>query len=312
MSRRLAFPWRDYYLTYWFPKAQRARATAVFMTAIAVSGVLVGPISGWILQAMDGFEGLSGWQWLFVLEGLPAVLLGIACLFYLPASPATPRWLSQTEKDLLARTLAADVGDSARAPLREALKSSRSWLLSAIYGCYGVSFFGFVSWLPTIVKSAGVQSPLHIGLLTAIPWTVAVIAMFFVAAQVDRRQNTLPVLMALSILAAAGWVVSPAVSHSVGLSLAALSLAMFGLMASLPVFWNLPTSAYQGGTASIAIAIVTSLGNGPGFFSPYIVGWLKEVTRSMDAAMYLFATVTLLATALLAIYRKSYGRNGNG
>ncbi|WP_311970361.1 hypothetical protein [Pseudomonas baltica] len=128
--------------------------------------------------------------------------------------------------------------------------------------------------------------------------------MFFIAIQVDRKQNTLPVLVVLSVLAAAGWALSPAVSGNVGLSMAVLSIAMFGLMSSLPVFWNLPTAAYNGTAAAAVIAIVTSLGNVPGFFSPYIVSWIRETTQSMAAAMYLFSATAALATVLLLIYAR--------
>jgi MFS family permease len=296
------FPGVIFYLTYWFPKAQRTKMTAIFMTAIALSGVIVGPISGWILQNLHSFHGYSGWQWLFIIEGVPAVLLGICCLFYLPSDPQRSAWLSAEEKTQLSELLSQESRAHVELPLREVLRGPKVWLLSGIYGCYGISFFGFVFWLPTIVKAAGVSNPLSIGLLTSIPWTIAVIAMFFIASQVDRKQNTLPVLVVLSVLAAVGWALSPAVSSSVGLSMAVLSIAMFGLMSSLPVFWNLPTTAYHGTGAAAVIAIVTSLGNVPGFFSPYIVGWIKETTQSMAAAMYLFSATAALATVLLLIY----------
>lgn len=298
------FPGVIFYLTCWFPKAQRTKMTAIFMTAIALSGVVVGPISGWILQNMHSAHGISGWQWLFIIEGLPAVFLGICCLFYLPPSPQRSNWLSSAEKAQLGSILAQESRTHVDLPLRQVLRGPKVWLLCAIYGCYGMSFFGFVFWLPTIVKAAGVSDPLSIGLLTSIPWTIAVIAMFFIAIQVDRRQNTLPVLVVLSLLAALGWALSPAVSGSVGLSMAVLSIAMFGLMSSLPVFWNLPTTAYHGTAAAAVIAIVTSLGNVPGFFSPYIVGWIKETTQSMTAAMYLFSATAALATVLLLIYAR--------
>lgn len=163
-----------------------------------------------------------------------------------------------------------------------------------------MSFFGFVFWLPTIIKSSGVADPLSIGLISAIPWGVAIVAMWGVGAYVDRRQNTRPVLMALSVAAAAGWAASPWVADSVSASMAVLSIAMFGLMASLPVFWNLPTAAYQGASAAVAIAVITSVGNAPGLVSPYIVGWIKTLTSRLDVAMYMFAAASLLAVALLA------------
>jgi MFS family permease len=298
------FPGVIFYLTYWFPKAQRTKMTAIFMTAIALSGVIVGPISGAIMREMHQLHGLSGWQWLFMLEGAPAVILGICCLFYLPRDPQSSRWLTDNEKAMLAEVMAKETASSSDIPLREILKGSKVWLLSGIYGCYGVSFFGFVFWLPTIIKSIGLSDPLSIGLVSSIPWTVAVTAMFLVASYVDKRQNAAQVLIVLSLIASLGWVLSPLVDGNIVLSMTVLSLAMFGLMASLPVFWNLPTSAYHGTSAAAVIAIVTSLGNVPGFFSPYIVGWIKETTHSMSAAMYMFAALSLIGAVLLVIYRK--------
>ncbi|MEW9586200.1 MFS transporter [Paraburkholderia sp. DGU8] len=295
------FPGVIFYLTNWFTREYRTKMTAIFMTAIAVAGVVVGPVSGAILHSMTSLNGIAGWQWLFLIEGVPSVLLGMATLLYLPPSPALATWLSTGEKQHLSALIANDRTGTTDEPPGRVLLSARVWILSGIYGCYGMSFFGFVFWLPTIIKSSGVKDPLSIGLLSAIPWAGAMVAMCFVAAHVDRRQNTRGTLMVLSLLAAISWTVSPFVVDSVALSIAVLTLAMFGLMASLPVFWNLPTSSYQGSAAAVAIAFITSLGNVPGFFSPYIVGWIKTLTNRLDGAMYMFAAVSLLAVVLLAL-----------
>ncbi|MFM0153914.1 MFS transporter [Paraburkholderia sediminicola] len=297
------FPGIIFYLTQWFTTRYRTRMTAIFMTAIAVAGLLVGPASGLILHSLPGWLGLHGWQWLFLIEGVPAVALGVASLFYLDATPQRAKWLSAEEKLALSEALAAEQTGATDSRLADVFRSPRVWLLSAIYGCYGMSFFGFVFWLPTIVKSAGVDNPLQIGLLTAIPWSIAVLAMMWIASYVDRHRNTRPVLIVLAVLAAFAWALSPLVLHNVVLSMLVLTLAMFGLMASLPVFWNLPTTLFRGSAAAAAIAMITSLGNLPGFFSPYIVGWIKQTTGSMNLAMVLFAAVTLLGAVLLAVLR---------
>lgn len=294
------FPGVIFYLTDWFTREHRGKMTAIFMTAIAVAGVVVGPVSGAVLHHFRDLHGIAGWQWLFLIEGVPSVLLGIATLYCLPASPARARWLTPAETQRLAALIAAERRQVDDAPVRHTLRGARVWLLSAIYACYGMSFFGFVFWLPTIIKSSGVDDPLSIGLLSAIPWAVAIIAMCGVGAYVDRRQNTRPVLMALSLVAAAGWAASPWVADSTAWSMAVLSVSMFGLMASLPVFWNLPTASYQGASAAVAIALITSIGNAPGLISPYIVGWIRTLTARMDIAMYLFAYASLLAVVLLA------------
>ena len=255
------FPGVIFYLTGWFTREHRGRMTAAFMTAIAVAGVVVGPVSGAVLHHFHELGGYAGWQWLFLIEGVPSVLLGLATLYCLPVSPERARWLTPQEAARLNALLQAEREGVDDTPVRQALRGARLWILSGIYACYGMSFFGFVFWLPTIIKSSGVADPLSIGLISAIPWGVAIVAMCGVGAYVDRRQNTRPVLMALSVAAAAGWAASPWVADSVSASMAVLSIAMFGLMASLPVFWNLPTAAYQGASAAVAIAVITSVGN---------------------------------------------------
>ncbi|MDR3098813.1 MAG: MFS transporter [Paraburkholderia sp.] len=294
------FPGIIYYLTDWFPRAWRTRMTAIFMTAIAVAGVTVGPVSGVILHSMNGLHGLAGWQWLFVIEGVPSIVLGLATLAWLPASPQQARFLSADEKAQVHALIEAERATVRKVRVGQVLARPLVWVFSAIYGCYGVSFFGFVFWLPTIIKVSGIKDPLAIGMLSTIPWCVAVVAMGFVARWVDRRQHTRTMLMVLSMLAALGWAASPLVASSVGLSMVVLSLAMFGLMASLPVFWNLPTAAWQGRASAVAIALITSVGNLPGLFSPYLVGWIKTATHSMNGAMHMFSGVSLVGALLLA------------
>ena len=184
-------------------------------------------------------------------------------------------------------------------PVRQALRGARLWILSGIYACYGMSFFGFVFWLPTIIKSSGVADPLSIGLISAIPGRGH-------CRDVGRRRLCRPPPEHAAGANGAvrgrggGLGCQPRVADSVSASMAVLSIAMFGLMASLPVFWNLPTAAYQGASAAVAIAVITSVGNAPGLVSPYIVGWIKTLTSRLDVAMYMFAAASLLAVALLA------------
>lgn len=300
------FPGVIYYLADWFPKQHRTRMTAIFMAAIAVSGVLVGPASGAILRGMHHIGGLAGWQWLFIVEGLPAVGLGFITLLYLPTSPQKATWLSADEKRHLMELIASERVDLREEKLTRIVTSFRVWALAGIWGCYAVSFFGFVFWLPTIIKSAGVTDPFQIGLVSAIPWAVALVAMCVVATLVDRHQNTGKVLIVLSLLSSVSWALSPMVSSSVWLSMIVLSAALLGLMASLPVFWNLPTATYQGTTsAAVALAFISSIGNIPSFLSPYIVGWIRTTTHRMDAAMYMFTAVGLLAIVLIGLASKT-------
>ena len=172
------FPGVIFYLTGWFTREHRGRMTAAFMTAIAVAGVVVGPVSGAVLHHFHELGGYAGWQWLFLIEGVPSVLLGLATLYCLPVSPERARWLTPQEAGRLNALLQAEREGVDDTPVRQALRGARLWILSGIYACYGMSFFGFVFWLPTIIKSSGVADPLSIGLISAIPWGVAIVAMW--------------------------------------------------------------------------------------------------------------------------------------
>jgi MFS family permease len=297
------FPGVIYYLTEWFTAVQRTRVTAVFMTAIAVSGIIVGPISGLILQKMGGIAHLHGWQWLFLLEGLPAVVLGITAIWLLAPSPESANWLTEEEKRRLAFAVATDYAKANEVSLPGVITSGRVWLLSFIYGCYGVAFFGFVFWLPTIVHLAGVTRPLNIGLITAIPWTVGAITMVTVAGPGGRAGNVRWALIILALASAAGWGLSPLAVSNLPVAILLLSLAMGGLMGSLPVFWNLPTAMFRGTSSAAAIAMITALGNLPGFVSPYLVAWIKQRTGSFDVPMYVFAGAMTLAALMVGVLK---------
>lgn len=296
------FPGSLYYMTFWFTSRQRGRMTAILMTSIAVSGFLVGPVSGAVMHGLGGVLGLKGWQWIFVIEAVPALVLGVVWLLSLASTPKDAHWLTAAEKRQLTGQLHHDAlsaphgGQSAA--ISTVLTSLPVWGLALIYTCFGVAFYGTVFWLPTIIKGTGINDPLTIGLLTAIPWGVSVIGMVTIAAYADRKQNSRKVLIFLSLMSSAGFGLLLA-SHSTAVSLLALTIAMVGIMAALPVFWNFPTRLFGGGAAAVSIAVITSLGNFAGFFSPYIVGWAKDTFGTLDFAMYVFIAAMLLAIPLL-------------
>ena len=299
------FPGVIFYLTLWFPAARRTRMTAIFMSAIAVAGVVVGPVSGLILQTLHDFMGLPGWQWLFIIEGAPAVLLGIVTMRRLDTGPLTAKWLEPHERERLAECVAQDGPSAGHPPLRSVMTNGRVLALSLVYGCYGTSFFGFVFWLPTIIQSAGIASPLTIGILSTIPWLVGAATMLTLASRVAQLRNVGPLLIVLSVVSAIGWAASPLTLFSLPVAMACCSLAMAGTMGSLPVFWNLPTAMFRGTAAAAAIALISALGNIPGFISPYFVGWIKTVTGSFDIPMYVFAATMLLAAIVLAFLTRA-------
>jgi len=294
------FPGIILYLTYWYPAHRRGRMTTWFMTAVALSGVVGGPVSGYILKTFDGANGWQGWQWLFLLEGLPSVLAGVLVFFLLDDRIQKARWLTAEEKQLLERNIAIEDAGKEEHSLGTVLASGRVWLMSLIYlsfvmGLYGVSF-----WLPTIIKATGVTDAFSIGLLSAIPFAVAVVVMIVVARSADQRRERRWHVAIPGLAGALGLVLSVGWAHNTMLAMTALTLATAGIITALPLFWSLPTAFLAGAGAAAGIAMVNSIGNLAGFLSPYAVGWLKQATGANDSGMYMLAAFMVLG-ALLAL-----------
>ena len=294
------FPGIILYLTYWYPAARRARMTALFMSAIALSGVIGGPLSGWIMQSFAGVGGLKGWQWLFVLEGLPSVVVGFATLFYLDDSIDGAKWLTSPEKELLKRNISLDNASKQHLSIGAVFKDGRVWLLGLIYFSFVMGLYGVSFWLPTIIKATGVKDAFQIGMLTAIPYGSAVVAMIFVSRSSDRTGERRWHIAVPALLGAVGLVLSVTWGQNTVLAMTALTLATMGILTTLPLFWSLPTSFLAGAGAAAGIALINSVGNLAGFVSPFAVGWLKDMTQSTNAGMYLLA-VSLVVGALLTL-----------
>ena len=283
------FPGIILYLTYWYPSHRRGRMTAMFMTGIAGAGVIGGPLSGAIMKFADGAMGWSGWQWMFLLEGLPSVLLGVIVIVMLQDRIADAKWLTAEERDLLIRNIAADGEHKEEESVFKVMSSGRVWLCAAIYfsyvmGLYGVSFF-----LPTIIKAMGYKDPLDIGMISVIPYGVSVAVMLLVAKSADRTRERRWHVAIPGLLGAVGLAMSVVLAKDAALAIAALTLGLSGIMATLPLFWSLPTAFLAGTGAAAGIALINSLGNLSGFASPYAVGLLKDATGSTDAGVYMLA-----------------------
>jgi len=292
------FPGIILYLTYWFPPREQARAIALFMTASALAGVIGGPLSGALLGT-DGMLGLAGWQWLFILEGLPSVLLGVGVWFNLPDGPRDARWLSAEEKLLLAQSLAREAARGREQTLIGGLTGARVWLMALLYFAIVTGLYGVTMWLPQIVKGLGALDNLEVGLVSAVPFLAAAVTMVAVGQSSDRRGERRWHL-ALSAFAGAGGLILCARAHHTMFALAALSLAAAGIWGTMGPFWSIP-SDYLGGTAAAAgIALINSVGNLGGFAGPYLVGMARQRSHDFNGALTALA-MTLAAAGCLAL-----------
>lgn len=273
------FPGVLLYLTFWFTQKERARVVAMFMTANAIAFIFGGPISGWILGATQGLRGLAGWQWLFLLEGFPAILLGFVVLAYLPNGPRDARWLSEAEKKtLIARLGDSASGDGGHSALGAVLKDSRLWHCAGLFFLMVGGMYGISLWLPQLTKNMSGGSDLMAGLLTAIPYTVSGIVMVLNAIHSDktgerRLHIAVPALVAACAMAGAGSPLIPAWA-----SLALISVAASGMWAILGPFWSIPSVFLGRSGAAGGIAAINSVGNLAGFAGPFLVGWVKDKT----------------------------------
>ncbi len=299
------FPGVILYLTYWFTRVHRARMVAGFMTAITLSGVIGGPVSGWILSRFSGVAGLAGWQWLYLLEGLPSVAVGLFVLFRLDDGPSKAKWLSDGERELLLRRIQEEEklkleegGGHHR--FMDAFRSGKLWLFALVYFCVVMGLYGISFWLPSILSDTLTSDPWHIGLLTAIPWGAAAGVMLFVGRRSDRTGERRWHTAVPAFVAAGAFAASALPGISATASFAALTVATCGVMAAVSCFWSLPTAFLSGTAAAAGIAWINSLGNLAGYVSPYVVGRVRDETGSMSAALVVLA-VSLLAAGFLTV-----------
>lgn len=295
------FPGMILYLTYWFPKRERGSAVARFMTAIPVAGILGGIISSQLL-AMHGLHGLSGWKWLFIITGAPSVVLGFVVAFYLTDRPEHAKWLNETEKATLTSALDEDRrGQPTTCDNTQAVFTNKSvWIFALIYFCITSGMYGFQLWLPQIIHAFGGLTDSQTALLSAIPAIFQALGMVLVAWNSDRLLERRMHFAISAMLGAAGLAISATLNEPL-LSLAALSLAAFGIWGTVGPFWSLPTAALSPAAAAAGIALINSVGNLGGFAGPFMVGIVKQTTHSFSCALCAMAASLGLA-AILTIY----------
>jgi D-galactonate transporter len=293
------FPGIILYLTYWYPAEYRARFLAAFAVAVPLSTVIGAPISG-LLLGLDGVMGLKGWQWLFILEGIPSVLLGIVTWFYLTDRPEKAHWLTAEQKTWLAAKLQAETATKQAAShltLWQALSSPKVIMLSLIYFGFVGALYGMQFWLPQIVKAFGLTNA-QTGFVTAIPYLFGTIAMILWARHSDASRERVahvggPLLLTAVALAASSYLPDPTMTMLV------LTIAAIGVFCTFAVFWTLPTAWLSGTAAAGGIALINSIGNLAGFGGPYLIGWVKEATGSTANGLLVLAVLPLIAGLLV-------------
>jgi len=295
------FPGILYYMTRWFRAKDRARAISLFMTAGTLAGVIGNPLSGSLLL-LDGMAGLKGWHWLFIIEGLPAIVFGISVMFLLTESPERARWLTAEEsgwlRDQLAREQSGQTG-SKGSSLAAALSHPMVWHLTAVYFLLVTGAYGFEFWLPTIVKGMHKGSDFQAALLSAVPYVVATVVMVLVGHNSDRTGERRWHVAVSMLVAAASFVASTRFHHP-ALSLAALSLAWSGLKAAQGPFWAIPPAFLSGTAAAGGIALINSCANLGGQLGPWLTGKLEKMTGGTSAGL-LMSAACLVCSGILAM-----------
>ena len=290
------FPGMVLYLTYWFPSATRARFISLFLAAVPLANVIGGPVSSYILGT-EVYFGLRGWQWLFLLEGLPSVLLGFAVLARMPDRPSAAKWLTSDEKSVVEAALAEEPHRQ-HTKLWPMLRDRRVWLLALpdfgiVLGLYGLNL-----WLPQMVKEMGFSN-FETGFVVAAPYLASAVVMVLWGMSSDARGERIWHI-ALAALLGAGGLVGAALLHSPLGILIALTAAACGIYAALAVFWTLPTSFLGGTAAAGGIALINSISNTGGFFGPFLMGWLKQHTGGYSAGLAVLAA-GLVGAAILVV-----------
>ncbi|SAL33192.1 MFS transporter [Caballeronia humi] len=287
------------YLTYWFPASRRSKVTALFMTGIPMSGVVGGPLSGWIMNHMNGSHGIAGWQWLFLLEGIPTAIVGLIAFFYLDDKVADAKWLTGSQKAMLEANLREEQPAHALHSVKDGLMHPKVLLLSLIYFFFTMGLYGVSFWLPTLVKASGVADPLDIGLLSAIPYAAAAVSMLLVSQSSDARGERRWHLAVPGVVGAAGLCASVAFAHSTPIAMIALTIGTMGVMTTISQFWVLPPAILSGAAAAAGLALANSIGSVSGVVSPYVIGLIQTGTGSTGNGVLGLAVSLIIGSVLV-------------
>lgn len=291
-----------YYLTQWFPSQRRGRVIALFMIGLPLSSIVGGPLSGWIMIHFDQLHGLRGWQWLFLLEGLPTILLGILTLRVLPSSYRQANWLNEQEKTQIALALKQDEAESGHSHhrFREGFFNLKVWMLGGIDFSILLSAYALGFWMPTLIRQAGVADPFHIGLLTALPSLAALLGMLVIGASSDRHRERRWHIIIPFVIGAIAMATSTFFADNVIATVLLFAIAQATIIGAVPVFFSLPATFLTGTAAATGFALACSLANIAGLVSNSLMGFALDLTGSSAGALWFFAAC-LLASSLLVI-----------
>ncbi|EOQ63056.1 hypothetical protein F935_02149 [Acinetobacter calcoaceticus ANC 3811] len=288
------------YLTYWFPSYRRARMTVLWFIAIPISGMIGGPLSGLIMDRMSGVHGWFGWQWMFLIEAIPTVFVGLLVLAVLKDSVQDANWLTQDEKNLVKQELAQDnQHKEGHASVKEFIADKRLWLLAGIYFCVVMGQYAITFWLPTLIRNSGISDNWHIGLLTSLPYMCAIVVMLLAGRSGDHFQERRWHLIIPMCAGAIALTLATLFASNLTLSLICLCIAASGVLTASSLFWMLPTNFLGGVSAAAGIAAVNSFANLAGFCSPYLIGWVTTNTGSNAIGMFLITAVLIFGASLV-------------
>ncbi|BBQ02065.1 MFS transporter (plasmid) [Burkholderia sp. SFA1] len=295
-----------YLLTLWFPARYRGRAMSIYVMGAPLAFVVGGPISGYILHAFSGNTHMAAWQWLFLIEAIPAVVLAFVVLAFLDDNPAHSRWISEDERsNVLAEIRAENAGKIDHPSVRAFLANRKLWWFCAIFFCLIMGLYALGFWMPSLIKRSGVIDPFSIGLYSAVPNVVAAIALFVSNRSADRTGGRRAHFALFMLIGAVGLATSMWLSAGPVITTVCLSIAAAGVYSCVALFWALPTSLFVGASVAAALAFINSVGNIAGFISPYLVGMLNVMIGHAEVGMYVISAFLVLGAAMTMLLPKT-------
>lgn len=288
-----------YYMSQWFPASRRGRAWGIFYLALALSGIIGGPLSGIILHYTDDSFGLAGWQWLFIIEAIPTIFLSFIILLYLRENHKDVPWLTSAEKNRLTEILSMENAGTSSMKLSDVFKSRLIWLLTLVYFTYNFALYGIGFWLPSLIQNLGITSTLKIGFFSAIPSIVAMVSMLCFGFSSDYHGERKKHIAGAFLLSATGFLICVLFESDPVLGMIGLSMANAGALSIPAIFWSFQTAMLTGTALAGGIALINATGNLAGFAAPYLIGFIKNLTGSTNIALLISGAVMLFGAVIV-------------